>query len=120
MEGKGTINIRIRDYDERTKIDITDTGKGITKANLQHVFDPGFTTKKRGWGLGLTLAKRIIEQYHKGLLFVKHSEPGKGTTVSVLLPSADASESADVAELKLRPAASGSSTASPARAAMQP
>jgi len=85
MEGKGTINIRIRDYDERTKIDITDTGKGITKANLQHVFDPGFTTKKRGWGLGLTLAKRIIEQYHKGSIYVKNSEAGKGTTFRIEL-----------------------------------
>jgi signal transduction histidine kinase len=85
MEGKGTINIRIKDYEERTKIDITDTGKGITKANLQHVFDPGFTTKKRGWGLGLTLAKRIIEQYHKGSIYVKNSEAGKGTTFRIEL-----------------------------------
>ena len=85
MEGKGTISIRIKDYAERTKIDITDTGKGIAKANLQHVFDPGFTTKKRGWGLGLTLAKRIIEQYHRGAIYVKSSEPGKGTTFRIEL-----------------------------------
>jgi signal transduction histidine kinase len=85
MEGKGTITIRIKDYNERTKIDVTDTGKGITKANLQHVFDPGFTTKKRGWGLGLTLAKRIIEQYHKGSIYVKNSETGKGTTFRIEL-----------------------------------
>lgn len=85
MEGKGTISIRIKDYPDKTKIDISDTGKGITKTNLQHVFDPGFTTKKRGWGLGLTLAKRIIEQYHKGSIFVKSSEPGKGTTFRIEL-----------------------------------
>lgn len=85
MEGKGTISVRIKDYSDKTKIDISDTGKGIAKANLQHVFDPGFTTKKRGWGLGLTLAKRIIEQYHKGAIFVKSSEPGRGTTFRIEL-----------------------------------
>jgi signal transduction histidine kinase len=67
-------------------IDITDTGKGISKNNLTNVFKPGFTTKKRGWGLGLSLSKRIIEQYHKGKLFVKWSEPGKGTTFRIILP----------------------------------
>jgi len=66
-------------------IDITDTGKGISKGNIQKVFTPGFSTKKRGWGLGLTLAKRIIEEYHNGRLFVKHSEPGKGTTFRIIL-----------------------------------
>ena len=85
MEGKGTITINMIDSVTQVKIDITDTGKGINKANLQHVFEPGFTTKKRGWGLGLTLAKRIIEQYHKGSIYVKSSEPGKGTTFRIEL-----------------------------------
>jgi signal transduction histidine kinase len=85
MEGKGTITINMIDSATQVKIDITDTGKGINKANLQHVFEPGFTTKKRGWGLGLTLAKRIIEQYHKGSIYVKSSEPGKGTTFRIEL-----------------------------------
>lgn len=85
MEGKGSLQIRI--YNETTKVivDVTDSGKGISKQNISNVFKPGFTTKKRGWGLGLTLSKRIMEQYHKGELFVKHSEPGKGTTFRVVL-----------------------------------
>jgi signal transduction histidine kinase len=66
-------------------IDVADTGKGISKTNILKVFDAGFTTKKRGWGLGLTLSKRIIEQYHKGLIYVKNSEPGKGTTFRIEL-----------------------------------
>ncbi|CAN5651192.1 HAMP domain-containing sensor histidine kinase [soil metagenome] len=85
MEGKGIITVRIRETNTQVKIDVTDTGKGIAKANLQNVFEPGFTTKKRGWGLGLTLAKRIIEQYHKGSIYVKSSEPGKGTTFRIEL-----------------------------------
>lgn len=66
-------------------IDITDTGKGMTKNQMRRVFDAGFTTKKRGWGLGLTLVKRIVENYHRGRIFVKHSEPGKGTTFRIIL-----------------------------------
>lgn len=85
MEGKGVISIRLRDSAAKIKIDVTDTGKGISKANLKSVFEPGFTTKKRGWGLGLTLAKRIIEQYHKGSIYVRWSEPGKGTTFRIEL-----------------------------------
>lgn len=85
MEGRGTISIALQDTASSIKIDITDTGKGISKANLQHVFKPGFTTKKRGWGLGLTLAKRIVEQYHKGSIHVKWSEPGKGTQFRIEL-----------------------------------
>ncbi len=65
--------------------DVTDTGKGIIRKNISKVFNPGFTTKKRGWGLGLTLTKRIVEQYHRGQIFVKNSEPGKGTTFRVVL-----------------------------------
>jgi signal transduction histidine kinase len=85
MEGKGKISIRIWQQDGQTFIDVTDTGKGISKKNVSKVFKPGFTTKKRGWGLGLSLSKRIIEQYHKGQLFVKNSEPGKGTTFRIVL-----------------------------------
>jgi signal transduction histidine kinase len=85
MEGKGSIVINIKNEKAAVIIDVTDTGKGISKANISKVFKPGFTTKKRGWGLGLSLSKRIMEQYHKGELFVKHSEPGKGTTFRVIL-----------------------------------
>ncbi len=85
MEGKGVISIDIIDEAKRVIIDVTDTGKGISGQNLNKVFKPGFTTKKRGWGLGLSLSKRIIEQYHKGSLTVKHSEPGKGTTFRIVL-----------------------------------
>ncbi len=85
MEGKGSIEIYVRDTASHVMIDVSDTGKGISKNNVAKVFEPGFTTKKRGWGLGLTLSKRIIEQYHKGLIFVKNSEPGKGTTFRIQL-----------------------------------
>ena len=85
MEGKGSINITIKNETANIVIDVTDTGKGISKQNIANVFKPGFTTKKRGWGLGLSLSKRIIEQYHKGELFVKHSESGKGTTFRIVL-----------------------------------
>ncbi|HEX5024787.1 MAG TPA: HAMP domain-containing sensor histidine kinase [Agriterribacter sp.] len=85
MEGKGKISIDVTHQEKQLQIDITDTGKGISSANIGRVFKPGFTTKKRGWGLGLTLSKRIIEQYHKGQLFVKNSEPGKGTTFRIIL-----------------------------------
>ncbi|HRN56676.1 MAG TPA: ATP-binding protein, partial [Agriterribacter sp.] len=70
---------------QQVQVDVTDTGKGIASANLNSVFKPGFTTKKRGWGLGLTLSRRIIQQYHKGQLFVKSSEAGKGTTFRIIL-----------------------------------
>ncbi|MBP6022030.1 sensor histidine kinase [Ferruginibacter sp.] len=85
MEGKGSISISIKNETANTIIDVTDTGKGISKQNIANVFKPGFTTKKRGWGLGLSLSKRIIEQYHKGELYVKHSEPGKGSTFRIVL-----------------------------------
>jgi signal transduction histidine kinase len=85
IEGKGLVTISIKDTSTQVLIDITDSGKGISKNNIAKVFNPGFTTKKRGWGLGLTLSKRIIEQYHKGSIFVKHSEPGKGTTFRIEL-----------------------------------
>lgn len=85
MEGKGTINITIKKEITQVIIDVSDTGKGISKQHLSNVFKPGFTTKKRGWGLGLSLSKRIIDQYHKGVLFVKNSEAGKGTTFRIVL-----------------------------------
>ena len=85
LEGKGNINISIKNETTQVIVDVTDTGKGISKKNISKVFKPGFTTKKRGWGLGLTLCKRIIEQYHKGELFVKQSEPDKGTTFRIVL-----------------------------------
>lgn len=85
MDGQGAINIEIKNETTQVWIDIKDTGKGITRKNIAHVFKPGFTTKKRGWGLGLSLSKRIIEQYHKGELYVKQSEPGKGTTFRIVL-----------------------------------
>lgn len=86
MNGGGSITVKISVNDTATYIEISDTGKGISKSELSKVFNPGFTTKKRGWGLGLTLSKRIVEQFHGGKLFVKQSEPGKGTTFAITLP----------------------------------
>ena len=68
-------------------VEVGDTGKGIKKKNLDDVFRPGFTTKKRGWGLGLSLARRIVEEYHNGRIYVKHSEVGVGTTFRIELKS---------------------------------
>jgi len=85
MEGKGSIVVDIKEQPDSVFIDITDSGKGISKQNIQRIFKPGFTTKKRGWGLGLSLSKRIVEQYHKGSLTVKNSEIGKGTTFRIVL-----------------------------------
>jgi signal transduction histidine kinase len=85
IEGKGSEEVNIKDTVSQVLIDVKDSGKGISKNNLAKVFNPGFSTKKRGWGLGLTLSKRIIEQYHKGQIFVKHSEQGKGTTFRIEL-----------------------------------
>ncbi len=85
MDGKGSITVDMKEEEKTIVIDVTDTGKGIASQNIGRVFKPGFTTKKRGWGLGLSLSKRIIEQYHKGQLYVKHSELGKGTTFRIVL-----------------------------------
>ncbi len=85
MEGKGSIDITVMDEENRTVIEVADTGKGINKKHFNSVFTPGFTTKKRGWGLGLSLAKRIVEEYHKGKIFVKSSEIGKGTVMRIEL-----------------------------------
>jgi signal transduction histidine kinase len=86
MGGEGKIDLYVYDEPMSVVIDVTDTGKGISKNNYKDVFKPGFTTKSRGWGLGLSLAKRIVEEYHKGRIFVKHSEIGKGTTFRIELP----------------------------------
>lgn len=83
--GPGTISIAVMEPGQKVAIDVADTGKGISKKNIKNVFRPGFTTKKRGWGLGLSLAKRIIEEYHKGRIFVKSSEVGVGTTFRIEL-----------------------------------
>ena len=86
MEGSGRITITSDKSGNQAIILVTDTGKGIPRKNQKTVFNPGFTTKKRGWGLGLALARRIIEQYHGGKIFVKRSEPGVGTTFEIQLP----------------------------------
>ncbi len=88
MDGKGTISGKIRELEDKVYIDITDTGKGIAPKDVRKVFNPGFTTKKRGWGLGLSLVKRIVEEYHQGKIAVSHSEVGKGTTFTITLPRA--------------------------------
>lgn len=85
MQGKGSLNLQIEETNSKVKIFVTDTGKGIPKKLQRQIFKPGFTTKKRGWGLGLSLSKRIIEDYHKGKIFVQKSELGKGTTFEVQL-----------------------------------
>ncbi len=86
MEGSGSIDISIKKEKSTLIIDVKDTGKGMQKNMYKNVFLPGFTTKQRGWGLGLSLAKRIIEEYHKGKIFVKHSEINIGTTFRIVLP----------------------------------
>jgi signal transduction histidine kinase len=86
MDGKGIISAHISLDSNQVHIDISDNGKGIPASNHKTVFQPGFTTKKRGWGLGLSLAKRIIEDYHEGKIFVKYGEENKGTTFSIILP----------------------------------
>ncbi len=86
MQGKGSIDISLSEDDRSAIIDISDTGKGIQKRNFKTVFKPGYTTKKHGWGLGLSLAQRIVCDYHCGKLFVKSSEIGVGTTFRIILP----------------------------------
>ena len=85
MDGSGLITIELTDDVDHIHIDITDTGKGIPKSRFKTIFHPGFTSKSRGWGLGLTLSKRIIENYHNGKIFVKSSTLGKGTTFRIIL-----------------------------------
>lgn len=86
MEGSGVIGVHLSENDKLVFVDVTDTGKGMPKANFRSVFKPGFTTKKRGWGLGLSLAKRVVEEYHHGKIYVKTSEIGVGTTFRIELP----------------------------------
>lgn len=85
MEGSGEITVRITETEKHALIDISDTGKGIPKSAFNKIFNPGFTTKQRGWGLGLSLAKRIIEEYHNGKIFVRHSEVGKGSCIRIVM-----------------------------------
>ena len=85
MEGSGEITIRILESDKNAVIDISDTGKGIPKSAFNKIFNPGYTTKQRGWGLGLSLAKRIIEEYHNGRIFVRNSEVGKGSCIRIVM-----------------------------------
>jgi signal transduction histidine kinase len=86
MEGIGSLRIEVLEVAEWVHIDISDTGKGLTPKQFKTIFEPGYSTKKRGWGLGLTLVKRIVEEYHKGKVFVLQSEPEKGTTFRISLP----------------------------------
>lgn len=86
MNGSGKIDIFVNNLDDKISIDVKDTGKGMERNMYKAVFSPGFTTKERGWGLGLSLAKRIIEEYHKGKIFVKQSEKNVGTTFRIILP----------------------------------
>ncbi len=85
MEGDGEITIRVEEEGKFAVIDIYDTGKGMPKSAYKKIFNPGYTTKKRGWGLGLSLAKRIVEEYHNGRIFVKSSEIGKGTCIRIMM-----------------------------------
>ncbi|MBL4587672.1 MAG: HAMP domain-containing histidine kinase, partial [Flavobacteriales bacterium] len=88
MGRSGAINVLIQETDSKITIDVSDTGKGISRSKFETVFQPGYTSKKRGWGLGLSLTKRIVEQYHKGKVVVKKSEIGKGTTFRITLNKA--------------------------------
>jgi signal transduction histidine kinase len=85
MKGKGTLDLQIEQDAHHVKINVKDSGKGISKKQFKKIFEPGFTTKKRGWGLGLSLTKRIVEEYHSGKIKVLHSEVGKGTTFQISL-----------------------------------
>lgn len=88
MEGNGEITVKVAETEKQALVDISDTGKGIPKSAFNKIFNPGFTTKQRGWGLGLSLAKRIIEEYHHGKIFVRHSEVGKGSCIRIVLKKA--------------------------------
>src|ERR1043166_7361535 len=88
MDGEGEIDVEVTGDLKNINIDISDTGKGIAKNKFETIFEPGYSTKRRGWGLGLSLTKRIVEEYHRGKIFVKQSEPGKGTTFRIVLRKA--------------------------------
>jgi len=85
MGGAGTISIAISEDPKRVNVDVSDTGKGIPRSHHKTIFNPGYTSKKRGWGLGLTLSKRIIKNYHRGKIFVRSSAPDQGTTFRIVL-----------------------------------
>jgi signal transduction histidine kinase len=85
ITGEGMININISENEQAAVIDISDNGKGIPKSSYKRIFKPGYTTKQTGWGLGLSLAKRIIEEYHSGKIFVRHSEIGKGSSIRIIM-----------------------------------
>ena len=85
MKGAGSITVRLSENDQEAIIDVEDTGKGIPRKDFKTIFKPGYSTRERGWGLGLSLSKRIVEEYHKGRIFVLHSEPGKGSCMRVIL-----------------------------------
>ena len=85
MKGKGHLKIEIIQLENNVSIQVTDTGKGLNKNKFRTIFEPGYTSKKRGWGLGLSLAKRIIEEFHDGKIKVLQSEKGKGTTMQIAL-----------------------------------
>ncbi|WP_372774684.1 PAS domain-containing sensor histidine kinase [Mangrovibacterium sp.] len=89
MSNSGKIILRLSDNNGQIYLDIADTGKGIPKSQFKSIFEPGYTTKKRGWGLGLSLAKRIVENYHQGKIFIKQSEIGRGTTFRIILHKVD-------------------------------
>ena len=86
ISGEGEITIDISETDKNAIIDVTDSGKGIPKRDFKTIFNPGYTSKKRGWGLGLSLSERIIKKYHNGRIFVKQSTLNKGTTFRIILP----------------------------------
>ena len=92
LQGQGAIDVTIGESGDEVYVEVSDTGKGIPKSNWTRIFEPGFTTKTRGWGLGLSLSRRIIEEYHKGKIAVVRSEPGNGTTIRVTLKRRDGDE----------------------------
>jgi two-component system, sporulation sensor kinase D len=85
MEGAGELRIGISETEKNVLIDISDTGKGIPKRAFKKIFNPGYTTKQRGWGLGLSLAKRIVEEFHNGRIYVRHSEVEKGSCIRIIM-----------------------------------
>ncbi|MFI3278180.1 MAG: ATP-binding protein, partial [Rikenellaceae bacterium] len=85
LQGQGTLDVSITSTEQEVMIDVKDSGKGIPKGNWRKIFEPGFTTKTRGWGLGLSLSRRIVEEYHDGRIAVVESEIGGGTTIRVTL-----------------------------------
>ena len=88
MKGRGKLIVEISQLENNVKISVTDTGKGIAKKDYNRIFEPGYTTKKRGWGLGLSLTRRIIEDFHNGKIKVLESEKSKGTTIQISLKRA--------------------------------